>query len=129
MPITAAGCSATAQSRIGFIVVTIIADLTVLNDTITTTSGGAIGTGVRGVIVAVIATLAGADDAIAAARGYAGGQASVFVHLVAIITGFITKLARLQINTRNAIAAMGRRTFIKASVCLLSVAVIAGLKA
>lgn len=87
------GTVAQASIRIG--VVTIITKLPCLDDPVPATGGLAVGTVVGGVLIAVIAALAGAQDPITAATFNAIGEASVAIVIVPVITGFKAWIARV----------------------------------
>ena len=78
-------------------------------------------------MVAIVALFGRPDDAIAASRRRAGIGAGIMVHLIAIITGFITLFFGTEILTNYPISTASSAAIVAAGIPIFGIAVIAGL--
>ena len=69
-----------------------------------------------------------AMHAVVASGSDAGVETTIFVDLVAVITGFVTQLARVSVFSHDAIAAIGVKAVVGAGIGIVIVAVVACLK-
>ena len=84
--------------------------LALLNHPVTTGSRLALVTGIRGILIAIVAALTWAHDTISAAGFGAIVQTGVVIGFITIIAGFIAQEAFLEIGPLNAIATAGGHT-------------------
>jgi hypothetical protein len=127
--VVAAGRGGTGvQAIIGIDAVAVIATLTLLNHTIAAGRGVAVVARVGGVVVAVVAAFARADDAITAARLDAGRQTGVGVNAVAVVAGFVAVVSGNEVVALKAIAADREFAIICAPITGVGIAVIAAFK-
>ena len=82
--------------------------------------------GIIRLVIAVITTLAGADNAVTTAVEAAIGFAGICIDLVAIVTGLVARLAVGQAPAKKTVSATAFGTVVQAGIVIGPIAVVTG---
>ena len=128
-PIAAAGAHAVIEAAVRVADVAIVTSFILIENAVTAWSRLTSMTAVRRVLVVVVTTFSRSNKTVAADRSNTRGETPVGLKIVAIITGFSSFVAGLQIQTTHAVAAARNLAVISTRVCVVLVGVVTTLKA
>ena len=122
--VATAGGRAIGETGIIVEPVSVVAGFPGLEDSIATANGAAVVAAIIAGLIAIIAAFTGTDDPVAADVFLAVVFTSVFVSVVAIITGFKPRAACVEILSSQAITTAGSAALVGARVLIVLVAVV-----